>query len=145
MHSFASPSNENPNENQPIPPNRQHSCHRMGISDLSLQLEATSMCCMESAMNDFHVALSNRQSASSCDNGNSGSGSNSHLFRSMRSNDTSLPTQEEESSEEIDAEEEYIRDFAKRCAEFPGRKPVLLNIQSSIPHQQRSQFSIILV
>ena len=145
VHSFVSLSNENPSENQLNPPNRQHSNRQIGISDLSHQLEATSMYCMESEMGGFHVALRNGQSVSSCDNGNSGSGSNNHLSRSMRSSDVSHPMQENEPSEEIDSEEEYIRDFAKRCAEFPGRKPVLLDIQNSIPHQQRSQFSIILV
>lgn len=143
--SSASTVGEDSSENHLHPPNRQSSTRRMRITDLSHQLEETKMYCMESEMNDLHVALRNRPSMNTRDSGGSGFGSNNRLSRSTKSGEMSVSKPPEEPVVEIDSEDEYIRDFAKRCAEFPGRKPVLLDIQNSIPLQQRSQFPIILV
>lgn len=61
------------------------------------------------------------------------------IRRSLQSDDPSSPI------EEVNPEDEYVMEFARRCAEYPGRKPVLADIQNSLPPQQLSQLPMILV
>lgn len=39
----------------------------------------------------------------------------------------------------------FIKQFARRCADYPGRKPILLDIEQSLKENQKPQFPIILV
>ncbi|KAK8827529.1 hypothetical protein WA538_003488 [Blastocystis sp. DL] len=61
-----------------------------------------------------------------------------HIRRSLQSDEPSSPI------EEVNPEDEYVMEFARRCAEYPGRKPVLADIQNSLPPQQLSQLPMIL-
>ena len=103
--------------------------------ELSHQLEAASSCCMESVASRSSMTMRSRQSFGFREN----SRNSSHIRRSLQSDEPSSPI------EELDPEDEYIMEFARRCAEYPGRKPVLADIQSSLPPQQQSQLPMILV
>ena len=48
-------------------------------------------------------------------------------------------------SEDQLSDDQFILEFAKRCAKYPGRKPLLLDIEKVIPRSQRSRLPIILV
>lgn len=39
----------------------------------------------------------------------------------------------------------FIKQFAKQCAEYPGRKPILTDIEQSLTENQKPQLPIILV
>ena len=51
----------------------------------------------------------------------------------------------EVSSDDEPSDEKFILDFAKQCATYPGRKPLLVDIESSLTKAQQPQLPIILV
>ena len=51
----------------------------------------------------------------------------------------------EASSDDEPADEKFILDFAKQCATYPGRKPLLVDIEGSLATAQQPQLPMILV
>ena len=51
----------------------------------------------------------------------------------------------EASSDDEPADEKFILGFAKQCATYPGRKPLLVDIEGSLATAQQPQLPMILV
>ena len=49
------------------------------------------------------------------------------------------------SSDDEPADEKFVLDFAKQCAAYPGRKPLLVDIERSLTKAQQPQLPMILV
>ena len=70
-----------------------------------------------------------------------------YLIPTERENSSSI-SQYEENEEIIDnkiLEDDFIKQFAHRCAEYPGRKPILMEIEQVIQDDKKAQLPIILV
>ena len=118
-------------------PTHAPSSSHVRMLELSHQLETASSFCMDSGTSRSDVSMS-RQSF-----GFRESSRNSlHIRRSLQSDE---PTQPVSPTEELSSEDEYVMEFARRCAEYPGRKPVLTDIQNCLPPQQQDQLPLILV
>ena len=110
------------------------SSSHLQMLELSHQLEAASSFCMESVTSRSSMTMRSQSFCFRENNRNS-----FHIRRSLQSDEPSSPI------EEVNPEDEYVMEFARRCAEYPGRKPVLADIQNSLPPQQLSQLPMILV
>lgn len=105
---------------------------------LSHQLEAASSFCMEAGLSRSSTSTPSRQSFGFREN----SRDSSHIRRSVPTDELNNPNSP---IEELSPDDEYVMEFARRCAEYPGRKPVLADIQSCLPPQQQGQLPVILV
>ena len=114
------------------------SSNHLRMLELSHQLEAASSFCMESGASRSSVSMRSRQSFGFRET----SRNSSHMRRSLPSDE---PNNSTSPIEELNPEDEYVMEFARRCAEYPGRKPVLADIQSCLPPQHQNQLPIILV
>ena len=111
-------------------------------ADLREQLEAANMYVRESGLvPDPHArpnrpSVSNRSSLASAptnDNNDPRSSSLEHM-----------PDVDEGAGRES-SDEEFILEFARQCSAFPGRKPLLLDIEQPLSKAQRPQLPMILV
>ena len=111
-------------------------------ADLREQLEATNRYVRESGLVANPHARPNRPSVS-----------NRSSLASAPSNDNNDPRSSAlEHMPEVDegagresSDEEFILEFARQCSAFPGRKPLLLDIEQPLSKTQRPQLPMILV
>lgn len=47
--------------------------------------------------------------------------------------------------EELSPDDRFIKQFAQRCAQHPGRKPILMDIEKDLKPSQKAQLPFILV
>lgn len=107
------------------------------IRELKLQLEATNKYIRESGLGRTSSQSHNRFSAAIQANEISSFSTDDGISKE--------PETKESHSGMESSDEFFIKQFAHRCADYPGRKPILLDIEQSLKTEQQSQFPIILV
>ena len=109
-------------------------------STLRSQLEAVNLYAHESGFSNSMTSSRNRFSDNSHLSGDQQSNRNTQLL-----NDSIEEDYSDKEEETISSDDEFILQFAKRCSAFPGRKPILLEIENILPDNQKSQLPILLV
>lgn len=112
------------------------------VSELSQQLRAANLYALESGFigtedrSHSQISLGIRNSLNSGTDASCSLSYEKELDEIMEADDV---------SEDQLSDDQFILEFAKRCAKYPGRKPLLLDIEKVIPRSQRSRLPIILV
>ena len=121
---------------------RNRLSNNSSVSELSQQLRAANLYAVESGFIGTEERSQSQMSLGVRNSLNSGTDPSFSLPHDQELNEI---METDDNNEGQLTDDQFILEFAKRCAKYPGRKPLLLDIERVIPRSQRARLPIILV
>ena len=121
---------------------RNRLSNNSSVSELSQQLRAANLYAVESGFIGTEDRSFSQMSQGIRNSLNSGTDLSCSLSYDQELDEI---MEADDNSEGRLTDDQFILEFAKRCAKYPGRKPLLLDIEKVIPRSQRARLPIILV